>query len=212
MFSTAEKRVKEWENKISSKDKRVTSENIYKNYWLCSLCSNTFINSSPDYFIIQAGRFHKPEKDCYDEGILLCSWCFNGINNSVISCEMQLCIFKYKGVLRPIESFTGVYSMPSFFNMDPTIYNYKFEANQMNWYVIIRHLSRKYNLSESKFFRYLSSFLIKDNLYVYSIDRDYYINNSDRSAITFHNSNHPKNEHINGNCGCRDCSDGIEIL
>ena len=112
----------------------------------------------------------------------------------------------------PVKKFTGSYNMPSFLDCYPGIDPWDIDNySRMHWSLIFRHLNKKYNFHDKHFFKYMSTFLIKSNIYVYGIDANYYnkLGGLNYGAIiTFHNFNHPENEHINsGECSCIQCDD-----
>ncbi len=167
------------------------------NKWMCDHCYFQFNTTYPDYMIYIAKNFDRPDINSYNQGHHLCADCFNRIVKLKQSLGSD-----YKGVMIPINTFTGQISEPD------NIFEYR--ERQNHWWIIINHFKIKYNFHDVDFFSYLISFII-DNCYVYAIDHKYYSTKSNQShntydLISFHNYNHPKNEHIgiipNRNCLC----------
>ncbi len=166
-----------WTNKVNKKlknriEKAETSETPEYNF-TCQICGlylssinddNSFFNG--DYVVSFIYKIHKPENGYRDEKNLCC-WCFNAMR---------------------------LHISPLDFNPDPQIY-YKGNMTELcsslrriDFTLILLHLKKKYNFHEKWFGKYLSKFLIKENMYIYIVDHEYH--KDDENIISFYRYYH----------------------
>ena len=153
--------------------------------WECDECREEFEGTMPDAVIITAGRLHKYDKDCYDEGFDACFECVEPFRTA-----KDFWYRDYPALLTPLKDFRGTVRYTRYHYLQNECHGYVDEKKQNQvvtalWENVFRYFEQTfhfYNRGLSSMKRHISLTYVDNR---YQPTQSYIIENPETSQIAW---------------------------